>query len=107
MLRQMARAVGDRHHEGESLGHLWYAHYMKHSDDHLALAQEYIQEALQLAHQTQNRQVFAKSLIGQGFVHQWHGKLPAADSVCAEALLISRQEGYQDSLAQSLVTLGI
>jgi class 3 adenylate cyclase/tetratricopeptide (TPR) repeat protein len=105
MMRQMAHASGNRHKEGESLGHLAYVHWLTFSEAHLPPLAQYAQEALQLARQTGDHKTLARSLINLGSVDQVRGQMREAERKFTEALHISRRERYQDSLAHALVFL--
>jgi tetratricopeptide (TPR) repeat protein len=105
-MRQIARASGNPQKEGESLCHLAYSHHLKMSDEDIAFAERYAQEALHLAQATGNHTIFARSLTNLADVHQLRGNLPEAAQHLAEAVRISRQEGDQGTLAHSLMSLG-
>jgi tetratricopeptide (TPR) repeat protein len=105
LMRQLARASGQQHKEGESLGHLAYVYWLTFSEAHTPLLEQYAQEALQLARHTGDHHTLARSLINLGAVDQVRGHLREADRKFTEALHISRREGYQDSLAHALVFL--
>lgn len=63
-------------------------------------AEQYAQEARQLARHINDQHLFAKSLSILGFVHQARGNLTEADHHFEASLRISRQQGYKDALAQ-------
>ena len=105
MVGQTARALGNRHKEGESLGHLAHVHWLTFSEAHTPLLEQYAQEALQLARETGDHKTLARSLINLGSVDQVRGHMREADRKFTEAMHISRREGYQDSLARALVFL--
>jgi class 3 adenylate cyclase/tetratricopeptide (TPR) repeat protein len=104
-MQEMARTLNSQQKEGESLCHLANAHFMKFSEDQL-VAGDYAQQALQLSQRTADHRVFAKSLSILGFVYQGRGNLAEADRNFAASLVISRREGYQDALSQTLMLLG-
>ena len=104
-LRQLARTVGDRHQEGESLCHLAYTHHMKLSEIDMDFVEQYAREARQLAEDIGDQHVLAKSLASLGYANQARGNLTAADQCLEASLRISRREGLRDSSTQSLVFL--
>jgi tetratricopeptide (TPR) repeat protein len=106
MMRQLARASGDRHNEGESLCHLVFSHWLKFSEDQLPFMEQYAQQALELAQRTGNQHVLAKSLTGLGLVHQVRGNLRESDRQLEASLQVSRRQGYHDTLAPDLLWLG-
>jgi class 3 adenylate cyclase/tetratricopeptide (TPR) repeat protein len=103
----IARTIGDRLQEGQSLCHLSIIHQYKFTDADVSLMEQYAQEALQLAHQLGDQKIRATSLASLGVVHQCRGNLREADRHLEASLQISRQEGYKDSLSHSLVFLGL
>jgi class 3 adenylate cyclase len=105
MMRQLARASGNQHKEGESLCHLVFSHWLKFSEAQLPFMEQYAQEALALAQQTGNQQVLARSLTGLGLVHQVRGNLRESDRQLEASLQVSRQAGYHDTLAPNLLWL--
>jgi tetratricopeptide (TPR) repeat protein len=107
MIRQMARSSGNQHKEGESLGHLALAHLQKFSEEHIPFVEKYAQEALQLAQQTGDQKILAKSLSCLAMVHQARGNMLEADRNYESSLQISRREGFKESSSQSIAFLGI
>ena len=105
-MRQIARTAGKAHKEGESLGHLAFAHWGKFSEDHIPFVEQYAREAMQLFQHTGDYKILARSLTSLAFVHQVRGNLQEGDRLYEESLRISRREGYQDSIAQNLLWLG-
>jgi class 3 adenylate cyclase/tetratricopeptide (TPR) repeat protein len=105
MMRQMARASGHPHQEGESLCHLASAHYQKQSEDHLPLVEHYTQEAQHLAQRLGDANILAQSLTSLGSVAMWRGNMEEAERHVAESLQISRREGYKDALVPTLQSL--
>jgi tetratricopeptide (TPR) repeat protein len=105
-MRQIARTAGKAHKEGESLGHLAFAHWGKFSEDHIPFVEQYAREAMQLFQHTGDYKILARSLTSLAFVHQVRGNLQEGDQLYEESLRISRREGYQDSIAQNLLWLG-
>src|SRR5262249_27142169 len=101
-MRQMARASGHPHQEGESLCHLVSAHYQKQSEDHLPLVEHYAQEAQHLAQRLGDANILAQSLTSLGSVAMWRGNMEEAERHVAASLQISRREGYKDALVPSL-----
>lgn len=106
-MRQIAKAVGNAHKEGEALCHLAYVHWMKLREDQMPFVEQYAQEALQLAHHTGNRHLLAQSLTRLGMLHQTRGNLHEANRHMEESLQMSRDDGYTDSLAQNLLWLNM
>jgi tetratricopeptide (TPR) repeat protein len=107
MMRQLARTSGHQRQEGESLFRLADVHHMKTADEHRLLEERCVQEALQLAHQTGDQKILAMSLDALGRVHQVRGNLQEADRHHGESLRISQREGYTDTLASLLRSLGM
>jgi predicted ATPase/class 3 adenylate cyclase len=107
MMRQTARASGNRQKEGESLGHLAYVYWLTFSEAHTPLVEQYAQEAMQLAQQTGDSQTLARSHLSLGLMQHVHGNLGESDRNLEASLRLSRQEGYHDVLAQTLVSLGM
>ena len=107
MMLQMARESGNRIQEGESLIHLAFAHSQKFSEEHIPFVEQYAQEAMQLAHQTRDQQILAKSLSSLGLVYQARGELQKADRNLEESLKISRREGFKEASSQSVSFLGL
>ena len=107
MMRQTARASGNRQKEGESLGHLAYVYWLTFSEAHTPLVEQYAQAAMQLAQQTGDSHTLARSHLSLGLTQHVHGNLGEADRHLAASLRLSRQEGYHDVLAQTLVSLGM
>jgi class 3 adenylate cyclase/tetratricopeptide (TPR) repeat protein len=105
MMRQMARAASNPQREGESLCHLAYAHWLKFSEEHIPFVEQYAREAQQLAWQTQDQKILARSLASLGAVQEVRGNLQEAEREFTAALQISRQEGYQDPLAFTMQNL--
>jgi tetratricopeptide (TPR) repeat protein len=105
MMRQLARASGNQHKEGESLCHLVFSHWLKLSEDQLPFMEQDAQQARELAQQTGDQHVLAKSLTGLGLVHQVRGNLRESDRNLAASLEVSRREGYHDTLAPNLLWL--
>jgi class 3 adenylate cyclase/tetratricopeptide (TPR) repeat protein len=105
MMRQMAHQSSNQHKEGESLCRLAFAHFQTFSEAHVPLVQQYAQEALQLSQQTGDQTIQARSLAILGSVDQARGSLYEAERKFEASLQISRQGGYQDSLASTLMFL--
>jgi tetratricopeptide (TPR) repeat protein len=80
---------------------------MKLREDQMPFVEQYAQEALQLAHNTDNRHLLAQSLTRLGMLHQTRGHLPEANRLMEESLQISRDHGYTDALAQNLLWLNV
>ena len=106
-MRQMAHASGQPHQEGASLCHLAHAHYERYSEDDLSLAEQYAQEAQQLAQRLGNAEILARSLASLGLIEVWRGNMEDADRQLAASLQISRREGDKDALVTTLWTLSI
>lgn len=104
-MRQMARASGQPHQEGESLCHLAITHLFKQSEDHLLLAEQYAQEAQQLGQPLGDAKILARSLASLGSVEVARGNMAEADRQLVAALQLSRQEGDKEALAPTLRTL--
>ena len=107
MMRQMAHASGNHQKEGEALCHLAFTHFMMLTEEQMLFVEQYAQAALQLAQQTGDQKIFAKSLTSLGLLHQTRGNLQEANRHMEESLRISRREGYRDSLAQNLLWLNV
>jgi class 3 adenylate cyclase/tetratricopeptide (TPR) repeat protein len=105
MMRQMARTAGNPQKEGESLGHLAFAHWGNFSEEQIPFVEQYAQEAMQLFQRTGDQKILVRSLTSLGLVHQVRGNLREADRKLEESLQISRREGYKDSLSQNLLWL--
>ena len=105
MMRQMSRTSGNPQKEGESLGHLAFAHWGKFSEEQIPFVEQYAHEAMQLFQRTGDQKVLARSLTSLGLVHQVRGNLQEADRKLEESLQISQREGYKDSLSQNLLWL--
>jgi class 3 adenylate cyclase/tetratricopeptide (TPR) repeat protein len=105
-MRQIAGMSGDLRQEGVSLYHLAHVHMLMLSEAHIPFVEQYAQEALRLAHTTGDPQLLAKGLISLAHVDSMRGHLQAADEKLETSMSISRQEGYKDSLAESLAELG-
>jgi hypothetical protein len=105
-MRQLARAAGNPHKEGESLSHLAFAHWAKFSEEQLPFVEQYALEAMQLFQHTQDQKILARSLTSLGLVQQVRGNLQEGNRRLEESLQISRQEGYKDCLAQNLLWRG-
>lgn len=105
MMCQLARASGNQHKEGESLCHLVFAHWLKFSETQLPFMEQYAQQALELAQQTGDQQVLARSLTGLGLVQQVRGNLRESDRHLEASLQVSRRAGYHDTLAPNLLWL--
>jgi tetratricopeptide (TPR) repeat protein len=103
---QLARTCGNQHKEGEGLCHLSFSHYQKMSGDQISLVEQYAQEAMQLAQQTGDQEILALSLIRLENLDRDRGNLRDADSKLEQVLHISRREGFNDSVVQSLAFLG-
>src|SRR5262249_61059110 len=101
-MRQLARAAGNPHKEGESLSHLAFAHWGKFSEEQLPFVEQYALEAMQLFQHTRDQKILARSLTSLGLVQQVRGNLQEGNRKLEESLQISRQEGYKDCLAQNL-----
>ena len=80
---------------------------MKLTEDQMPFVEQYAQEALQLAQQTGDQKILAKSLTSLGLMHQTRGNLQEANRHMEESLQISRREEYRDSLAQNLLWLNL
>src|SRR5262249_46431066 len=106
-MRQMARTSGHQRQEGESLFHLADVHHLKPADEHRLLEERCAQEAIQLAQQTGDQKILAMSLDALGRVHQVRGNLHEADRHHGVALQISQREGYTDTVASLLRSLGM
>src|SRR5205823_11961412 len=106
MMRQLARAAGNQHKEGESLCHLVFSHWLKFSEAQLPFMEQYAQQALELAQQTGNQHVLASSLTGLGLVQQVRGNLRESDRQLEASLQVSRRAGSHDTLAPNLLWLG-
>jgi tetratricopeptide (TPR) repeat protein len=104
-VRQLARALGNLYKEGDSLCHLAQVYLSKSPGDHIAFVEQYAQEAMHLFHQTGDQYIRARSLRSLGLVAQDRGNLLDAERRFEEAVRISRQEGFQDNLAQTLARL--
>jgi class 3 adenylate cyclase/tetratricopeptide (TPR) repeat protein len=105
MMRQLARASGNQHKEGESLCHLVFSHWLKFSEDQLPFMELYAQKALDLAQQTSNQHVLASSLTGLGLVQQVRGNLRESDRHLEASLQVSRRAGHPDTLAPNMLWL--
>ncbi|HEY7494119.1 MAG TPA: tetratricopeptide repeat protein [Candidatus Tectomicrobia bacterium] len=105
MMRQMAQPSGNQQKEGESLCYLANAHWQTFSAERISLVDQYAQEALQLAQQSGDQKILARSLTSLGAIDVWHGNLQEAYGKIDEALQIGRREGYKDCMAQSLMFL--
>ena len=105
MMCKLAQASGNQHKEGDSLCHLVFSHWLKFSEAHLPFMEHYAQKALELAQQTGNQHVLARSLTGLGLVHQVRGNLREANRKLEASLQVSRREGYHDTLAPNLLWL--
>jgi tetratricopeptide (TPR) repeat protein len=105
MMRQLAQVSGNQPKEGESLCHLVFTHWLKFSEDQLPCMEQYAQQALELAQQTSNQHVLARSLTGLGLVHQVRGNLRESDRQLEASLRVSRRQGYHDTLAPNLLWL--
>jgi tetratricopeptide (TPR) repeat protein len=105
MMRQLAQVSENQPKEGESLCHLVFAHWLKFSEDQLPFMEQYAQQALELAQQTSNQHVLARSLTGLGLVHQVRGNLRESDRQLEASLQVSRRQGYHDTLAPNLLWL--
>ena len=105
-MRQMAHASQNPQKEGESLGHLAFAHWGKFSEEHIPFIERYAQEAMQLFQRTGDQKTLARSLTSLAFVHQAHGNLQESNTKLEEVLRISRREGFKDSLTQGLLWRG-
>jgi predicted ATPase/class 3 adenylate cyclase len=106
-MREMANTSGNLQKEGESLGHLAYAHYLKLSDTHIPFVEQYAQEALQLSQQTGDQKTLARSLLSLGFAHHARGRPQEAERHLEASLHISRREGLKDSWGYGLMELGL
>jgi tetratricopeptide (TPR) repeat protein len=106
-MRQMAHASRQSHQEGASLCHLAHAHYERYSADDLLLAEQYAQEAQQLAQRLGDTEILARSLASLGLIALWRGHMADADRQLAAALQISRRQGDKDALVTTLWTLSI
>lgn len=104
-MRHLANAAGNPQKEGESLCHLAFAYWGKFSEDVWPLMKQCAEEAYQLAQQTGDRRILAKSLTALGFMHQWRGDLKKANRQLELSLEISRRKGYRGSIAQNLMWL--
>jgi hypothetical protein len=102
MMRQLAHRSVNPQKEGESLCHLAYTHFWQTSAEHMPLAQQHAQEALQLAQRTGHPNILAQSLTILGILSQGQGNMPEADRQLEEAVRISRREGYTAFLPQAL-----
>jgi tetratricopeptide (TPR) repeat protein len=108
VMRQLARACGNRGKEGESLSHLALVHLQKFSEEHLTLVEQYAREAMELAQQTGDQRILAQSLASLGLVQQARPEeLPEADRNLEASVEISRREGFKESWCQSLSFLGL
>jgi hypothetical protein len=106
-MRQMAHDSGQSHQEGASLCHLAHAHYERYSEDDLLLAEQYAQEAQQLAQRLGDAEILARSLASLGLIEVWRGRMAEADRHLATSLQISRRQGDKDGLITTLWTLSI
>jgi tetratricopeptide (TPR) repeat protein len=104
-MRQLARTSGNRHKEGESLSHLAFAHWAMFSEKQIPFVEQYALEAMQLFEHTGDQKILARSLTSLGLVQQARGNLREGDRQLEASLQISRQEGYQDTLAPNLLWL--
>ena len=66
LMRRMAQASGNQHKAGESLCHLAFTHQLKHTDEHIAVAEQYAWEALRLAQHMGDQGILARSLARLG-----------------------------------------
>ena len=105
VMHQMARASGNQYKEGDSLCHLAQVYLSKSPGDHIAFVEQYAQEAMHLFHHTGEPYIHVRSLRSLGLVEQDRGNLLDAERHFEEAVRISRQEGFQDNLAQTLARL--
>ena len=106
-MRQLARTSGDQRQEGESLFCLASVHHLKTTDKHRLLEEQCAQEAVQLAQQTGDQKILAMSLDALGRVHQVRGDLQEAERQLRLSLRISQREGYTDTFASLLRSLGM
>jgi len=102
MMRQLARASGNPQREGESLSLLGRAYIHRSSVDHTPIMEQYAQEQLQLAHQTDDPHIRARGLVSLGVVHIEHVNLRDAMRDLEEAVQLSRREGYTSVLLPAL-----
>jgi tetratricopeptide (TPR) repeat protein len=101
-----ARAVGDRQSEGEALADLALYHLSTFSWDHMPQAQSLGEEALDVAQETGDERVAARSLIYLGAVDHVHGKLLEGDSKLGQALRIGKTRGFLDVISHASWGLG-
>jgi tetratricopeptide (TPR) repeat protein len=106
MMRQIARASGNQHKEGESLCHLALAHWSTFAAEQLPFVEQYAGEAFQLAQRTGDQKILARSLTSLGSIDIWRGNLQAAEQKLDTSLRISRREGYPDALSPGLMWRG-
>lgn len=57
LMLRLARALGNRQKEGESLCHLAFAHWLKFSEDQIPFVEQYAQEAMQLLPHTGDQKI--------------------------------------------------
>jgi tetratricopeptide (TPR) repeat protein len=101
-MRRIARAIGNRQREGESLCQLAYTHWLTFSEEQMPFVEQYAQEATECFAQTGDQSILARSLTMLGAVDQMHRKLADAGAKLEEALEISRNVGDKEALVQAL-----
>jgi tetratricopeptide (TPR) repeat protein len=77
----------------------------KSPGDHIAFVEQYAQEAMHLFDQTGEPYIRVRSVRSLGLVEQDRGNLLDAERHFEEAVRISRQESFQENLAQALARL--
>ena len=105
VIHQMARAAGNPYKEGDSLCHLAQVYLSKSPGDHIAFVEQYAQEAMHLFDHTGEPCIRVRNVRSLGLVEQDRGNLLDAEWHFEEAVRISRQQGFQENLAQALAGL--
>ncbi len=77
------------------------------AEEHAPFAEQYGQEAFELAQTIGDERILARSMTSLGFMHQWRGNLPDAAKRLEASLAISRRNGYQASIGQNLLWLSV
>jgi hypothetical protein len=70
MLR-LARSMGNQLKEGEALCHLAFAHWSMFAEEHAPFAEQYGQEAFELAQTIGDERILARSMTSLGWKHHW------------------------------------
>ena len=103
---ELARSAGDRRAEGQALAELAFTHFATLSGEHEADMKRYAEAAVEVARETGDDEVLARSFLVLGMLGTIEGDLDAADDHFAQSIRISEPKGFKEPMGASLVYRG-